>query len=114
MYHKFYGCQGYGRGQEDGEITVGAKPIIAWCRRSESNRHGPQGPEDFESSASTSFTTPARFVNNIKENRQIVNSNLVTIYNGQQPIILDTHFETDYIQYTFPTISIGYLGDDDH
>ena len=36
-----------------------------WCRRSESNRHGAQTPRDFESRASTSFTTPAPIVSRL-------------------------------------------------
>ncbi|GEM_PF-750165 len=36
-----------------------ANLLKEWCRRSESNRHGVEAPRDFESRASTSFTTPA-------------------------------------------------------
>ena len=34
--------------------------IPGWCRRRESNPHGPCGPGDFKSPASASFATPAR------------------------------------------------------
>ena len=34
--------------------------IWLWCRRPDSNRHGPRSPRDFKSRASTNFATPAR------------------------------------------------------
>ncbi len=33
--------------------------LIYWCRRPESNRHGPYEPRDFKSLASTNSATPA-------------------------------------------------------
>src|SRR5262249_24643509 len=39
--------------------SVFRKRIPLWCRRPESNRHGPFGPRDFKSRASTNFATPA-------------------------------------------------------